>query len=113
MRDWMRNSLLAIGCLGALTAELRAQGVIEFVQNGCAACQRIEPVVVKLEREGVRFVRHTATAGDPLCQSLGVQVTPTFIAVDRSGREVQRIVGPTREAALRALVRKAYAGGSK
>ncbi len=97
---------LTIVCL--TTAEAQAQGLVEFVQEGCPACRQIEPTLARLERSGVRVVRYRASDADPVCRTLGIQTTPTFIAVDRHGREVQRLAGATDAATLQSLARRAY-----
>ncbi len=103
--------LILIGVLavhGLSDGPAQAQGIIVFTQDGCPACRSAEPSLVRLEKSGTRVVRYRATAADPVCRTLGIQTTPTFIAVDRQGREVQRIVGATEEAKLMSLTRRAY-----
>ncbi len=78
------------------------------MQPDCPACRQIEPALLRLTSAGVRLVRYRARGADPVCRTLGIQITPTLIAVDRRGREVQRIVGATDEATLQALARSAY-----
>lgn len=105
----MRTGLGWLACAWLMMSSAQAQGVVEFVQEGCGPCRRMAPIVERLERAGVRIRHHDATASDPVCRTLGIQTTPTFIAVDRHGREVERIVGPTSEARLRALAERASA----
>ena len=99
---------LPLVCLPAKVAQ--AQGLIEFVQPNCPACRQIEPTVERLELAGVRVVRCRASAADPVCRTLGIRTTPTFIAVDRSGHEVDRIVGAPAEADLKDLAGEPMAG---
>jgi hypothetical protein len=104
----MRLISCSLMLLWLATAEAQAQGIVEFVQDDCPACRRTEPLLARLENSGVRVVRYRASAADPVCRTLGIRTTPTFIAVDRHGREVQRLVGITNEAALQSLARRAY-----
>ena len=105
----MRAAWCCLTFVWLATTEAQAQGIVEFVQDDCPACRRTEPLVSRLESSGVRVVRYRASAGDPVCRTLGIQTTPTFIAVDRHGREVQRLVGETDQATLQSLARRAYA----
>jgi thiol-disulfide isomerase/thioredoxin len=105
----MRTTFLML-VLCALTAgQARAQGLVVFVQQGCPACRSAEPELIRLESAGTRVVRYRATAVDPVCRTLGITITPTFIAVDRHGREVQRIFGGTEPARIAALARQGAA----
>lgn len=84
-----------------------AQGLLEFTQSGCGPCAQMRPAVARLKAAGVRVTEHDAN--EPTGVTLGIKLTPTFIAVDAAGHEVGRLVGAQPEDKLRALARKAGA----
>ena len=103
----MKSGLLWLTCFAMGVSEVRAQGVIEFVQEGCVPCARMAPTMARLERAGIRVVRIDANKQSDVAKSLGITTTPTFVAVSKSGFYVDRIVGETKEKTLRALYQRA------
>jgi cytochrome c-type biogenesis protein len=73
--------------------------MLEFVADGCPICQHMAPVVAAAERDCSRHGVHVkqidvATAeGRRLAAEHGVLGVPTFLFIDRDGREVARLVG--------------------
>jgi cytochrome c-type biogenesis protein len=73
--------------------------MLEFVADGCPICQHMAPVVAAAERDCSRHGVHVeqvdvATAeGRRRAAAHGVLGVPTFLFVDRDGREVARLVG--------------------
>ena len=84
--------------------------MLEFVAAGCPVCQHMAPVVASAERDcsrhGVRVTQiDVATAeGRRTAAEYGVLGVPTFLFVDRDGREVARLVGQQpRETLIQSL----------
>jgi cytochrome c-type biogenesis protein len=77
----------------------RLPTMLEFVATGCPVCEKMAPVVAEVEggcsRHGVRVERiDVATAsGRAAASANGVLGVPTFLFLDRDGREVARLVG--------------------
>jgi cytochrome c-type biogenesis protein len=73
--------------------------MVEFVSATCPICQRMQPVVAAAERgcalHGIR-VRQldvSTSAGRAAAAERGVLGVPTFLFLDRAGKEVARLVG--------------------
>ncbi len=92
-------ALIALACpAGAQQVEL-----IDFYSPSCGPCRMMNPVVDRLEAEGVVVRRVDGTQHPELVQRLQVQGYPTFVlGVD--GKEAGRVVGATSYEALRQLV---------
>lgn len=73
--------------------------VIEFVGTHCPVCARMAPIVDDVERRcsagGRPLVRVNVDddAGQALAARYGIRAVPTFVSVDASGAEVERLVG--------------------
>lgn len=85
-----------------LTAQPRGE-VLDFSATWCGPCQRMSPVVSRLEREGLPIRKVDVDQQRSLAQQFNVQNIPTFILVV-DGQEVTRVVGPTTESELRRMI---------
>jgi thioredoxin-like negative regulator of GroEL len=85
---------------------IAAPGLVEFEAASCGPCQRIKPVVARLEQAGARVTHIDVDRARGAAAAYRVTQTPTFLALDRNGREVGRVVGATSEQQLRALAQR-------
>ena len=73
--------------------------MVELVSPTCGVCRRMQPVIAEAERhckgEGARVLRvdTTTSEGAALAAKLHVVGTPTFVFLDREGREIGRLIG--------------------
>lgn len=75
--------------------------LLDFGANWCGHCQAAEPLVEKAlaAHHGVRHVKVEDGKGRALGRSYGVKLWPTLIFL-RDGKELERLVRPTDEAAI-------------
>lgn len=79
--------------------------VLEFYATWCGNCRKVAPALETLAEEfsgAVRFLKVNADENPDLVARFAVSSTPTLIALDGQ-REVARMVGAQRTAALREL----------
>jgi cytochrome c-type biogenesis protein len=93
-----------------LTVEQLPEGpaLVEFVSSNCPVCKRMHPVISALEAQCHQGLLVRVNVDDPLGKQLaahyGISMVPTFVSVDRTGGEVERIIGEqSRERLLLAL----------
>ncbi|KAH9254568.1 hypothetical protein BASA81_007316 [Batrachochytrium salamandrivorans] len=79
--------------------------ILDFTASWCGPCQTIKPVFAKLSEEntGVCFVTIDVDQFEDLAERFGVKAMPTFVGVERGGKEVGRVLG-AQEGELRSLV---------
>jgi len=88
-----------------------APRVVELVSRACPVCRRMEPVVAEARRRCAgrslavdrRYVEEPS--GAELARRHAVLGVPTFLLLDRDGREVSRLVGEQPLAALEGAMR--------
>lgn len=85
---------------------IAAPGLVEFEAAGCGPCQRMRPIVARLEQAGARVTRVHVDRSRRAAEAFRVSQTPTFLALDRNGREIGRLVGAVSEQQLRALAQR-------
>ena len=84
--------------------------LLEFASEHCTVCARMAPIVDELEARcakdaGVVIrVEVDAPRGEALAARYGVRFLPTFLTVDASGVEVERVVGEQPRARLASLL---------
>lgn len=84
--------------------------LLEFGSEHCAACARMAPLVAELEARCAKdagVVVHVEVddpRGEALAARYGVRFLPTFLTVDASGVEVERVVGEQPRARLAGLL---------
>jgi cytochrome c-type biogenesis protein len=89
----------------------RGPAVIEYMSHDCPACREMEPVVREFRRAcgQMRFEQRfvDSSTGIAEARQRGVRGIPTYVVLDESGREIDRLVGvrPVRE--LRAAAESA------
>jgi cytochrome c-type biogenesis protein len=75
----------------------RGPALVEFVSGHCSVCQKMHPLVSDLEQRCTRglIVRVNVdnSSGRQLAAHYGVSMVPTFVSIDPSGGEVERIIG--------------------
>jgi cytochrome c-type biogenesis protein len=86
----------------------RGPVLVEFVSEHCTVCKKMRPVVSELERnctDGlIRQVNVDEPAGEKLASHYGISMVPTFVSIDPTGSELERIVGEqTKERLIVAL----------
>lgn len=70
--------------------------VVDFSATWCGPCQKMKPVFEELEDtygDHVNFVTIDIDQHPELAESFGVSAVPTFIFIDKSGRESERLLG--------------------
>ncbi len=107
-----RPFVFALGVAAlALAHDARAQapvvipapGLVAFEAVDCGPCRRMKPILKRIEQSGARITRIDVDRTRAAAVALRVTRTPTFLAFDRQGREVGRIVGAASEQELRGL----------
>ncbi len=67
--------------------------LLDFHADWCVPCQKMRPAVNQLSRKGYPVKSINIDRSQATAQRYGVQAVPTFIVVDRSGRELDRTSG--------------------
>lgn len=90
--------------LGALGASPQFEGeLLDFSATWCGPCQRMNPIVHRLEREGLPVRQVDVDRNKSLAQRYGVTNIPAFVLVV-NGKAVDRVVGVTTESRLRSMI---------
>ncbi len=90
--------------LCAVSAQPQFDGeVLDFSATWCGPCQRMNPVVHRLEREGLPIRQVDVDRNKQLAQRYGVTNIPAFVLVV-NGKAVDRVVGVTTESRLRSMI---------
>jgi thiol-disulfide isomerase/thioredoxin len=83
--------------------------LLVFIDRGCVACLRMIPVVANLQKEFELTVEIVVVDTDDkgegfrkLYRRFSVWAGPAFVVLNRSGKPVQRLIGPQPESSLRA-----------
>ncbi len=91
---------LATLLLALLTATNPSSGggasdpvLIDFHADWCGPCQKMRPAIDQLSRKGYPIQSVNIDKAQAVAARYGVQAVPTFIVVDRSGRELDRTSG--------------------
>jgi cytochrome c-type biogenesis protein len=75
----------------------RGPALVEFVSGHCSICKKMHPLVSDLEQRCTRGLIVRVNVDDPsgrqLAAHYGVSMVPTFVSIDPSGGEVERIIG--------------------
>ena len=98
--------MTAIHTLMVLAATVAAEPrgeVLDFSATWCGPCQQMNPIVSRLEREGLPIRKVDIDQQRNLAQRFNVRSIPTFVLVI-DGEEVTRIVGGTTESELRRML---------
>jgi len=84
--------------------------MIEFGAPWCGFCQAAQPLLARTlgERPHVRHLKIEDGRGRRLGRSFGIKLWPTLVIL-RDGREIARLVRPTRPDALRQAFAEAEA----
>ncbi|MBX3437029.1 MAG: trypsin-like peptidase domain-containing protein [Planctomycetaceae bacterium] len=88
----------AILSMAALSGQPRGE-VLDFSSTSCPPCQRMAPIVSRLERAGYPIRNVDVNANRALADRFGITNIPTFVLVV-DGREVRRVVGAVAESEL-------------
>lgn len=96
----MIHTLMVLAAAAA--ADPRGE-VLEFSATWCGPCQRMSPIVSRLEREGLPIHKIDVDEQRDLARRYNVTSIPSFILVI-DGQEVNRIVGSTSEAEIRRMI---------
>lgn len=99
----MATTLNALLVAAALSASPEQGIVLEFSAAWCGPCQRMSPIVAKLEREGLPIRKVDVDKERELARRYGVQSIPTFVLVV-DGKVADRVVGMTTESQIRRLI---------
>lgn len=99
----MATTLNALLVAAALSASPEQGIVLEFSATWCGPCQRMSPIVAKLEREGLPIRKVDVDKERELARRYGVQSIPTFVLVV-DGKVADRVVGMTTESQIRRLI---------
>lgn len=110
----MTGAILALALLvttGTEAAEARGESpvILDFTATWCGPCQSMRPAVEALERNGYPVRAVDIDQRPELAERYQVRGVPTFVYVDRQGRELGRVTGARPASELAALYRKAQA----
>jgi thiol-disulfide isomerase/thioredoxin len=93
-----------LGGASSVTRANLSEGVLlDFSSQNCGPCQRMRPIVEKLEEQGLPVRLVDVDQQPELAQQFNIRLLPTFVLVV-DGREVTRQVGPRTEAELRRML---------
>ena len=67
--------------------------LLDFHADWCGPCRQMAPAVDQLSRKGYPVQKVDIDHSPGLANRYGVQAVPTFVVVDRSGRELDRTSG--------------------
>ncbi len=84
--------------MAAMTGQPRGE-VLDFSATWCGPCQRMAPIVAKLERAGYPIRSVDVDSNRALAQKYGISSIPAFVLVV-DGKEVTRVVGAVSEQQL-------------
>lgn len=90
-------------------SDIKGPAIIDFWAEWCGPCRTMKPIFAHLEKEyagSVNFISVDVDNNQELSAKYGVQSIPTFVVIDKDGREIDRLVGAVPEADLRSLVEK-------
>ncbi len=91
----------------------RLPAVVEVTSHHCPACRRMEPVVAEAERRCSARVIHAfieEPEGEALLLRHAIEGVPTFLVLDASGTELDRLVGTQSVASLRRALGRVSSG---
>jgi cytochrome c-type biogenesis protein len=82
--------------------------LVEFVSSNCPVCKRMHSLVTELQQQCTQGLLVRINVDEPMGKKLaahyGISMVPTFVSIDHSGGEVERIVGEqTRQRLVLAL----------
>lgn len=83
--------------------DLPKNGLVDFHAEWCAPCRMMEPLVDKLQDDGIKVVRVNVDENTELAEYFQVMSVPTFVGM-KNGKEVSRKTGAMPEAELRKLL---------
>jgi thiol-disulfide isomerase/thioredoxin len=98
----MSTISLLIVSVASLGAAQRGE-VLDFTGMNCIYCQRMDPIVSRLQREKYPIRKVDVHTNRELMNAYGIEGLPTFVLVI-DGKEVERVVGATSEENLRRMV---------
>ena len=103
------TALVATACSWVSLTNISAQAadsnniLLDFSAKWCGPCQRMSPIVSKLERQGFPIRQVDIDDESALASQYNVRSIPCFVLI-ANGVEVNRITGPTDEKQLRSLM---------
>lgn len=83
--------------------------VVDFSATWCGPCQQLKPIFEEVEKEfsgKVDFLTVDIDSMPDLAKEFKVEAVPTIVFIDKSGREVNRIVGFTDKSQLVETIQK-------
>ena len=108
----MTSAILVLTLLvttGAAVGESDSPLILDFTATWCGPCQAMRPAVEELERKGFPIRPVDIDQHADLAARYHVESVPTFLFVDRRGRELGRVTGARPASELATLYRKAQA----
>ena len=101
---WSAAVLMVIGLRSGSAAETD-NVLLDFMGTSCMPCQRMSPIVSKLERQGYS-IRKIDVAQEPaLVSRFNVQQIPCFVLI-ANGQEIDRVTGSTSEQQLLRMLNR-------
>lgn len=83
--------------------DLPKEGLVDFFSLHCNPCKMMEPLIDKMQDDGVKIVRVDVDENPELAEYFQVMSVPTFVGI-RDGKEKARKIGAAPEAELRKLL---------
>ena len=83
--------------------------IVDLYADWCGPCKMIAPEVAKMAaaNPSVKVVKIDVDAEEELTETLGVSAMPTFLAFDKTGKEVDRVQGANKVAIAAAFAKVA------
>lgn len=83
--------------------DLPKNGIVDFFSSHCNPCKMMEPLVDKIQADGIKVIRIDVDDNPEIAEYFQVMSVPTFIGM-KNGKEVIRKAGAMPEAELRKLL---------
>jgi len=85
--------------------DLPKNGLIDFFTTWCSPCKQMEPIIDKLQENGIKIVRVDVDEEKEISQYFQIMSIPTFVSM-KNGKEHKRQVGAVSEKKLLELLDK-------
>lgn len=83
--------------------DLPKEGIVDFHAKWCSPCRMMEPLVDKIQNDGIKVVRVDVDENPELAEYFQVMSVPTFVGM-KNGKEATRKSGAIPEKELRKLL---------